>query len=159
MFYGTIHLVRTQFLAIFEPPSPWYAIWRHCYYKLAFTTYSFGKPSFPPRCVRTKWMVPCVKWNTSHNWADIKLNPTQLYLPEISGCHTNAIIKSCEMSQPVGWSWYGLGAQTHQKEAHFKAPDFGASSWHPGFNSKYTQARLDCVSVEMCSYVSYLRSC
>ena len=36
---GVIHLVSTQFLGIFDPPSPWYAKWHHCYYKLAFTTY------------------------------------------------------------------------------------------------------------------------
>ena len=35
---GVIHLVCTHFLGIcYPPPSTWYAIWRHCYYKLAYT--------------------------------------------------------------------------------------------------------------------------
>ena len=40
------------------PPSPLYAIWRHCYYKLAFTAYSMDKPLPPPACVHTKCMPP-----------------------------------------------------------------------------------------------------
>ena len=33
---GGIHLVHTQFLAFLPLSLPLYAIWRHCYYKLAF---------------------------------------------------------------------------------------------------------------------------
>ena len=45
------------------PPLPQYAIWSHCYYKLAFTVYAFCKHPLPPACVRTKWKPPKVTAN------------------------------------------------------------------------------------------------
>ena len=34
-------------MGIFDPPLPQYTLWRHCYYKTAFTTYSLGRPPSP----------------------------------------------------------------------------------------------------------------
>ena len=45
---GTFNKYVRMKIGLFDPPSPLYAKWRHCYYIALFTEYAFGWPPLPP---------------------------------------------------------------------------------------------------------------
>ena len=82
------------------PPLPLYAIWRHCYYKLAFTVYAFCKHPLPPVCVHVlnespqRWL-PTGKVNANRNNGTVYI-----------GCCTEG--GGCEI---VTFTWFTMAWQ------------------------------------------------